>query len=122
MAHPEFLVILEVERASQTLDLIRARHRIAQTASLRVVVVEGSSPDTEAQMRAIPGVRAVTARDLAPESFEGLDEAEALFARAWVSRMKSFASKRRRGEGSAWDAPGVDSPDLPTRTSGDRSD
>jgi hypothetical protein len=123
MVHAEFLVILERERAPQTLDLIRARHRVAQTATPRVVVVEGSSPDTEARLRAIPGVRAVTAGDLASANLEGLDQAEALFARAWMSRMtESQPKKRRRGDGAAWDAPGVDSRHRPTFKSGESSD
>lgn len=115
----EFLVILEGERAAQALDRIRAGHRVAQEASPRVVVVEGAAPDEEARMRAIPGVRAVIAGgDLAPESIEGLDEGDVLFARAWVHRMKG--AKRRRSEGLPWDAPGLEPPDLPTARSRER--
>jgi hypothetical protein len=118
----EVLVILGSERATQALEEIRTLYRVAQMASARVLVVEASGPDAEGQMRAIPGVRAITASDLPAESFEGLDQAESLFARAWMQRARRSASRPRRGEGQAWDARGLDPPDLPTLDSGKRDE
>ncbi|HEX9437452.1 MAG TPA: hypothetical protein VGA16_09890 [Candidatus Limnocylindria bacterium] len=104
----ELLVILTTEGTARTLDLIRERHRVLQQASPRVVLI-GAGPADAEHVSALPGVKAVTSGDL--PSLEGLDDGEALFVRAWVARTKELPSKRRRGGGLSWDAPGSEPPD-----------
>jgi hypothetical protein len=109
---PEFLVILSGEQAADALDRVRSTYRVTQMASPRVVVVE-SGPDEAARLQSIPGVKMVTAGELPPGSIEGLDDSEVLFVEAWVNRITELPSKRRRGEGLPWDAPGFIPPDRP---------
>ncbi len=108
----ELLVVLGGDRRSEALARIHDGHRVTQTASPRLLVVSGSGPDDAQRLRAIPGVTAVTDGDLPPDGLAGLDEGEALFARAWAARTSVSAAKRRR-DGLAWDAPGAEPPDLP---------
>lgn len=110
--HPprELLVILAGEHVADARDRIRRDHRVSQQASPRVIVID-RWPGDEARVSAIPGVRAVTTGDLPPELLEGLDDGEILFIRGWVTRIQELPSKRRRGEGTSWDAPGFRPPD-----------
>ncbi len=108
----ELLVVLGGDRASEALVRIRDGHRVTQAASARLIVVSASEPGEAEQLRAIPGVTAVTTGELPPADLAELDESEALFARGWAARPGLSAAKRRR-DGLAWDAPGAEPPDLP---------
>lgn len=108
----ELLVIMRGERANEAIKQLSANYNVQQVASPRVVVVEGAQNEL-AGLRAVPGVLAATAGELPPAVLEGLDESEALFVAAWLSRTKGGTSKQRPGEGLAWDAPGFVPPDPP---------
>ena len=109
---PELLVILGGERAAEALNQLRNSYRVTQSASPRVVVIE-AGPGEAGRLRAIPGVKVVTAGELPSEGMEGLDDGEALFVEAWVSRINELPLKQRPGEGLPWDAPGFIPPDPP---------
>ena len=107
----EVLVILDPLSAAKTQERLRISHRITQVGSPRVVVV-AVSPEETPPSPSTPGVVAVSSGALPPGVMEELDEQEALFVRAWASRMTG-PQKQRRGEGLPWDAPGFEPPDSP---------
>ena len=107
----EFLVILDPSAAAEGLKRLRESHRVTQVGSPRVVVVSvlpGETPPSSST----PGVVAVSGGTLPSGLLERLDESEALFATAWVSRMTG-PEKQRRGAGLPWDASGFEPPDPP---------
>lgn len=107
----EFLVILDPSAGAEVVKRLRQSHRVTQVGSPRVVVVSvlpGETPPSSS----IPGVVAVSGGTLPPGLVERLDEGEALFVTAWVTRMTG-PEKRRRGEGLPWDASGFEPPDPP---------
>jgi hypothetical protein len=110
----EFLVILEPAAAEEALEHLRSGHQVTQIGSPRVVVAV--SPGEAPPSPSIPGVVAVSGGAMPPDIGEELDEREALFVAAWVSRMKG-PEKQRRGEGLPWDAPGFEPPDPPAGVS-----
>lgn len=112
----ELLVILGGAHAADARDRIRKDHRVSQQASPRVIVVDCERGD-ETRVGAIPGVMAVARGDVPSDALEGLDGGERLFVRGWIARMRELPSKRRRGEGAAWDAPGFRPPDPKKRRS-----
>lgn len=109
----ELLVVLERERASTTLDELRARERVVHVASPRIVVI---ATDAEADdvARGLTGVEGVFRETIPPDVMDSLDEGETLFTNAWLSRQQEV-SKPRLGEGLDWDAPGFEPPDPPGR-------
>jgi hypothetical protein len=108
----DVLIVISDDRAAEEFKQLSAGYRVSQVASPRVVVVEGS-PGALAGLRSIPGVTVVTGSDTPPGLTEGLDEGEALFVAAWLSRSKEGPPKQRPGEGLPWDAPGFLPPDPP---------
>ncbi len=109
----ELLVILERGRETEARDRIRKDHRIQQQAS-RVLVVDLDEGHEEGVAQ-IPGVAAVTRGEVPPDVAATLSEGDALFVRGWITRMRQRSSKRRPGEGAAWDAPGRLPPDANDR-------
>ena len=81
---------------------------MVHTASPRLVVGEPAASD--AAVRGIEGVVAVSAGELPQSLLDRLAPEEQLFATAWASRMAE-TPKQRRGEGMAWDARGFVPPD-----------
>ena len=67
-----------------------------------------------ARLRSMPGVGVVLTGGEAVASLPQLDESEALFAQAWLSRTGK--SKQRPGEGLDWDTPPMIPPDPPRKT------
>jgi len=108
----ELLVIISGERAEESFKQVSASYKVRHVASPRVVVVEGAENEL-AKLRAISGVTVVASGDVPPGVMGKLDEGEALFVAAWLSRIKEGSSKQRLGEGLSWDAPGFEPPDLP---------
>jgi hypothetical protein len=100
----EVLVILDptgAERAARDIDgRMNVVHRMP-----RVLVVRGGERE-HAELAGVPGVAHALARGAAPPATPELSEGERLFVRAWLGR----APKQRRGDGSAWDAPGYTPP------------
>ena len=76
---------------------------MVHTASPRLVVGEPAASD--AAVRGIEGVVAVSDGDIPQALLDRLRPEEQLFATAWASRMAA-GPKERRGEGLAWDARG----------------
>lgn len=109
----EVLVILRGGPTAESLVQVCAGCRVQQSASARVGVVECPSGGLS-EWSARPGVTVVTGGgDLPPGALEGLDDGEALFVTAWMSRNQEAPGKQRRGEGLSWDAPGFSPPDPP---------
>ncbi len=108
----ELLVILSGDRAQESFKQVSANYKVQHEASPRVFVVEGGQGEL-VKLRSISGVLAATAGDLPPKVLESLDDGEALFVAAWLSRIKEGSSKQRRGDGLSWDAPGFVPPDPP---------
>lgn len=108
----ELLVILSGDRALESFKQVSANCRVHHSASPRVVVVECLQSEL-AELRSIPGVTVVTGGDSPPEVMDSLNDSEALFVAAWLSRIKEGPSKRRLSEGLSWDAPGFVPPDPP---------
>jgi hypothetical protein len=94
---------LPADTASHALSAVEVRH----TASPRVHVVSGP-PDALAALRTISGLHVITADVDDSRVPADLEEGDALFVEAWLSRR---APKVRRGDGSSWDAPGFAPPD-----------
>ena len=110
------LVIIIGDRAEESFKRISADYKVRQVASPRVFTVEADQSEL-AKLRAVSGVTVVTSGDAPPGIMEKLDEGEALFVAAWLSRRKEGSSKQRLGEGLSWDAPGFTPPDAPTEDS-----
>jgi hypothetical protein len=89
--------------------------RVVHTASPRLVVGERAAPASDAAVRGIEGVVAVSDGELPQSLLDRLGPEEQLFATAWASRMAADP-KERRGEGLAWDARGFAPPDPPHGT------
>jgi hypothetical protein len=104
-------VITDAEGEEALAHLVDGLH-ISQRVSPRVALVAGSE-DGIRKLAATPGID-IFDRTLPAHVLEGLDETEALFAKGWRQRMADGA-KVRRGDRLAWDAPGYEAPDLPTR-------
>lgn len=108
----EVLVVIGEQRAAEAFKQLSSGYSVRQVASPRVVVVDGSV-GVLAGLRSIPGVTVVTRGDAPSGLTEGLDEGEALFVAAWLSRSEEGPPKQRPGEGLPWDAPGFLPPDPP---------
>jgi hypothetical protein len=108
----ELLVILDgdspVAGGGGSLDRFRIVHAVSPT----VFVIELPGDTSAAEVAAVPGVAAVSEGAVAPELVAGLDEAEALFVRAWARRL-GVPGQPRPGEGLDWDARGFEPPDGP---------
>ena len=105
---PEVLVILE----SSVTDAARAAVTRAapptQSISNRVftaVVDDSALP----RLRSMPGVARVISNTGEAPDLPQLNDAESLFARAWLSRQGQ--AKQRRGDGLDWDTPPMQPPD-----------
>jgi len=85
---------------------------VVHTASPRLVVGERAAAASEAAVRGIEGVVAVSDGELPQALLDRLGPEEQLFATAWASRMAT-GPKERRGQGMAWDAHGFVPPDPP---------
>ncbi|UZF42861.1 hypothetical protein [Rhodococcus rhodochrous] len=106
----EHLVVLVPERADATLADVEAMAPVTQLLRPRLLLVL-ADPDVREGIRRIPGVLGVY--DTAPDGEPlGLSLEEQLFVDAWVAR---HAPKTRPGEGSNWDTPGFEPPDIPGR-------
>jgi len=106
----EHLVVLVPERADATLADVEAMAPVTQLLRPRLLLVH-VDPDVREGIRRIPGVLGVY--DTAPDDEPfGLSPEEQLFVDAWATR---HAPKTRPGEGSDWDTPGFEPPDLPGR-------
>jgi hypothetical protein len=109
----ELLVILDggspVAVGSEYFD----RFRIVHAASPSVLVIELPGDTSAAEVAAVPGVVAVSDGAVVPELIAGLDEGEALFVRAWASRLGG-PTPTRPGEGLDWDTGGFEPPDAPS--------
>ena len=108
----ELLVIMSEGSVDSDSAGLAEGFRIVHAVSRRVFVIESPAGTTSADLAALPGVAALSKGDVAPEIFEGLDETEALFVRAW-SRRKEESKTQRRGDGMDWDAGGFEPPDPP---------
>ncbi|MGX7726140.1 MULTISPECIES: hypothetical protein [unclassified Rhodococcus] len=106
----EHLVVLASAQAEAALAGIEAAAPVTQLLRPRLLLVL-TDPDARENIRRIPGVLGVygTAPDREPL---GLSPEEQLFVDAWVARC---APKTRPGEGSNWDTPGFEPPDIPGR-------
>ncbi|WP_145692199.1 hypothetical protein [Rhodococcus rhodochrous] len=106
----EHLVVLASERAEAALADIEAVAPVTQLLRPRLLLVL-ADPGVRENIRRIPGVLGVygTAPDGEPLA---LSPKEQLFVDAWVAR---HAPKTRPGEGSNWDTPGFEPPDVPGR-------
>ncbi|WP_157788842.1 hypothetical protein [Rhodococcus rhodochrous] len=106
----EQLVVLASEQAEAALAGIEAAAPVTQLLRPRLLLVL-ADPDARENIRRIPGVLGVygTAPDSEPL---GLSPEEQLFVDAWAARR---APKTRPGEGSNWDTPGFEPPDIPGR-------
>jgi len=106
----EHLVVLASERAEAALADIEAVAPVTQLLRPRLLLVL-ADPGVRENIRRIPGVLGVygTAPDGEPLA---LSLEEQLFVDAWVAR---HAPKTRPGEGSNWDTPGFEPPDVPGR-------
>lgn len=106
----ELLVIVTTDRTEEMFRQISARYKVQQVASPRVMIVEGDESEL-AELKQIPGVTDVSTGTVPPEIANKLDEGEALFVAAWISRNTGEQKKQRPGEGLSWDAPGFEPPD-----------
>ncbi|MBS9372110.1 hypothetical protein [Rhodococcus sp. B50] len=108
--HREQLVVLAPEQADEALAEIEAVASVTQLLRPRLLLVL-TDPEVREGIRRIPGVLEIY--DTAPEGGPlGLSPEEQLFVDAWAARS---APKTRPGEGSNWDAPGFEPPDIPGR-------
>lgn len=112
----DLLVILSGDRAAESFKQVSANYRVHHVASPRIIAVE-CPPGELAGLRSIPGVTVVTSGGVPSKVMEGLDDSEALFVTAWLSRIKEEPAKQRLGEGLSWDAPGFLPPDPPPSVS-----
>ena len=106
----EHLVVLASEQADAAVADIEAMASVTQLLRPRLLLVL-ADPDVREGIRRTPGVLGVY--DTAPDGEPlGLSLEEQLFVDAWVAR---HAPKTRPGEGSNWDTPGFEPPDIPGR-------
>ena len=106
----EHLVVLASEQADAALADIEAVASVIQLLRPRLLLVL-ADPDVREDIRRTPGVLGVY--DTAPDGEPlGLSPEEQLFVDAWAARR---APKTRPGEGSNWDTPGFEPPDIPGR-------
>ena len=109
----ELLVIMSEGSTAEGGAELPGRFPIVHTVSPRVFVIEPPGDVSSTDVAALPGVAAVSERDVAPEILEGLDETEGLFVQAW-SKRQGESKTQRRGEGLDWDADGFEPPDPPS--------
>lgn len=107
----EFLVLLD--DGAEGLGRLRRSHRVTQTASSRLAVVEGPPGTGPEALRAIEGVAAVASSGDSLPAPSPLTPEETLFADAWSMRTGAGSGGDRPGEGLSWDAPGFSPPDRP---------
>jgi hypothetical protein len=106
----EHLVVLASEQADAALADIEAVASVTQLLRPRLLLVI-AEPDVREDIRRTNGVLGVY--DTAPDGeLLGLSPEEQLFVDAWAARR---APKTRPGEGSNWDTPGFEPPDIPGR-------
>ena len=106
---PEVLVILEPSVSAAARASIARTAAPAQSISKRVyiAVVEDS---VVPRLRSMPGVSTIISSGERAQSLPPLDEAESLFAQAWLT--KQGPAKQRRGDGLDWDTPPMQPPDA----------
>ena len=114
----ELLVILEDDSSIAGGGELFDRFRVVHAVSPTVFVVELPTDVSAVEVGAIPGVAAVSDGAVAPELIAGLEEAEALFVRAWARRIE-LPRPLRPGEGLDWDACGFEPPDAPAEVESD---
>lgn len=114
----ELLVILDGDSPVADGGGIFDRFRIVHSISPTVFVIELHGDTSAAEVAAVPGVAAVSEGAVAPELVAGLDEAEALFVRAWARRLVEPAPARP-GDGWDWDTSGFEPPDGPPEVESD---
>lgn len=74
------------------------------------VMIAALSPG--APLPELPDAAGYLGTEPPPALLSRLDEAERLFVAGWLAR-RAPGTKKRPGEGLAWDAPGMVPPDLP---------
>jgi len=101
---PELLIVITGQPTAETVNELRERYQVTQSASPRVLLARGQ-PDRG--WPPPPGVHVFATPDIPDEVLRALDPAESLFVAAWQLRAQP---KRRRGDGLDWDAPGFEPP------------
>jgi hypothetical protein len=108
----EILVILSPMATAENRQAIQRIAPPMQSISGRVFLAQ-IQPAALAQLHSMPGVAQVLTGTGGSAALAGLDEAETLFAQAWVSRQGQ--TKQRIGEGLDWDTPPMLPPDKPVQ-------
>lgn len=107
---PELLVVVNEDVPAGALRDLLAAGAATQMLLPRLVLIQPDQGAVE-RLRAMPGVRAVYRAGETPDpEVLGLDDEETFFVGAWQLRAQG---KTRRGDGLAWDAPGLVPPDPP---------
>ena len=108
----EVLVILEPSITAAAREAVTRAAAPTQSISNRVytAVVDDSRL---ARLRSMSGVASIIGSADKTRNLPPLDQAESLFAQAWLSRQGQV--KQRRGDGLDWDTPPMTPPDPKRR-------
>ncbi len=114
LSEPEIFVVLEAERpgmpAADVVSLLRAFGSVVGRLPPRLVLLAAPA-ERAAEVTGVPGVAGAFTGELPPALRETFDEAERLFADAWVARHTEEPPPP--GDGLPWDSPGRLPPDPP---------
>jgi len=105
---PEVLVILEPSVAEAARGAITRAAVPTQSISNRVYIAVADDA-VVSRLRSMPGIATIIVSGEHATTLPPLNEAEALFAQAWLSRQGQV--KERRGDGLDWDTPPMQPPD-----------
>jgi hypothetical protein len=105
----EILVILQLSIAAADRDAVLRAAPPTQSISNRVFIATTDAAAVP-RLRSMPGVaKVLTAIEPGVRDSSRLDDAEALFVDAWMSRIGQV--KARRGDNLDWDTPPMQPPD-----------